>query len=296
MKLICKQVINELLGGEVGFAKVQRLIPRDKGFTPADTRAALAAMNFLLRSASVNAVSDEVLNRELQQLGLPKENSDGISRPFRNNRDLLVEYLAKSSLTVSSRPAVEDRGAPAALLSRCGWFWSWLLCCWGAAGLGPFLHLIVAASRSLRPPMLQLPTLSSSDWRVDAVLASSDLPASEPSSDPLPSVTMRITTSHRMTEAQPLPPAKAAVLSNPARYEAERKAESALQAALDAHSDVRAATASVGAKEGAAGGRSLPQVSFTMHADKYLALTAELRTALAELNGLLPVSDADTDA
>lgn len=104
MKLICKQVINELLGGEVGFAKVQRLIPRDKGFTPADTRAALAAMNFLLRSASVNAVSDEVLNRELQQLGLPKENSDGISRPFRNNRKLLVEYLAKSSLTVSSEP------------------------------------------------------------------------------------------------------------------------------------------------------------------------------------------------
>ncbi|KAA0175788.1 hypothetical protein FNF27_02874 [Cafeteria roenbergensis] len=240
MKLICKQVINELLGGEVGFAKVQRLIPRDKGFTPADTRAALAAMNFLLRSASVNAVSDEVLNRELQQLGLPKENSDGISRPFRNNRDLLVEYLAKSSLT--------------------------------------------------------LPTLASSDWRVDAVLASSELPVSEPSSCPLPSVTMRIATSHRLTEAQPLPPAKAAVLSNPARYAAERKAESALQAALDAHADVRAAAESVKAKIAVACGQSLPQVSFTMHADKYLALTAELRAALAELDSLLPASGADADA
>lgn len=128
---------------------------------------------------------------------------------------------------------------------------------------------------------------------MDAVLASSELPSSEPAAGPLPSVTMRITTSHRMTEAQPLPPAKAAVLSNPARYEAERKAENALQAALAAHSDVRAAAASVGAKEGAAGSRSLPQLSFTMHGDKYLALTAELRTALAELNSLLPVPDAD---
>jgi len=111
MKLICKQVINELLGGEVDFAKVQRLIPRDKGFAPADTRAALAAMNFVLRNASVYSVSDEVLNRELQQLGLPKENSDGISRPFRNNRDLLVEFHSKLSLSVSA-PCPASLGCP----------------------------------------------------------------------------------------------------------------------------------------------------------------------------------------
>ncbi len=162
-------------------------------------------------------------------------------------------------------------------------------CCRVAPGLRWYRHPPAC-------PSPQLPTLASSDWRVDAVLASSELPVSEPSSCPLPSVTMRIATSHRLTEAQPLPPAKAAVLSNPARYAAERKAESALQAALDAHAEVRAAAESVKAKTAAACGQSLPQVSFTMHADKYLALTAELRAALAELNSLLPASGADADA
>jgi hypothetical protein len=103
MKLICKQVINGLLGGTTDFVKVQRLIPRDKGFSPADIRAALAAVNYILREASVNSVTDDVLNRELQQLGLPKENSDGISRPFRNNRTLLADFHSASSLAVSSR-------------------------------------------------------------------------------------------------------------------------------------------------------------------------------------------------
>lgn len=101
MKLVCKQVINELLGAVVDFGKVQRLVPRDKGFSTSDIRAALAAMNFVLRQATINAVTHDVLNRELQQLGLPKENSDGISRPFRNNRDLLMRFYAASSLAVS---------------------------------------------------------------------------------------------------------------------------------------------------------------------------------------------------
>ncbi len=41
---------------------------------------------------------EQVLNAELQQLGLPKENSDGISRPFRIHRDRLRSQAACDSL------------------------------------------------------------------------------------------------------------------------------------------------------------------------------------------------------
>jgi hypothetical protein len=43
-------------------------------------------------------VDHEVLNAELQQLGLPKENSDGISRPYRIHRDKLVAQAGCDAL------------------------------------------------------------------------------------------------------------------------------------------------------------------------------------------------------
>lgn len=109
MKLICKQVINELLGGEVDFLKVQRLIPKGAGFTLSDIKAAVAAMHFILAQATRHGVEHSVLNQELQQLGLPKENSDGISRPFRNNRALLQRRFRDELVSLPRIRALEWR-------------------------------------------------------------------------------------------------------------------------------------------------------------------------------------------
>ena len=43
-------------------------------------------------------MDETVLNNELQQLGLPKENSDGLSRPFRIHRDRLRVQAQEDSL------------------------------------------------------------------------------------------------------------------------------------------------------------------------------------------------------
>jgi hypothetical protein len=269
MKLICKQVINELLGAQVDFGKVQRLVPRDKGFSTSDIRAALAAMNFVLRQATVNAVTHDVLNRELQQLGLPKENSDGISRPFRNNRDLLMGFNAASSLAVSQKPWIR-----AVCRSR---------------------HC--PTNQSFRVfAVLQLPRPLTMDWRVDAVLASSE--TSKSFAAPTASVAMRFGLSHRRHEMQPPPAAKAAVLSNPARHEAERGAERALAAAVAAHPEVAEAAAAVmvppaDAIAGGATAAALPPVcELTMTAEKYLAFSSELRRAAATLEAVFPVAAA----
>ena len=50
-----------------------------------------------------------VLNAELQQLGLPKENSDGVSRPYRIHRDRLRAQAAADSLRAPRLVLLERR-------------------------------------------------------------------------------------------------------------------------------------------------------------------------------------------
>jgi hypothetical protein len=141
LKLICKQVINALLGGEVDFGKVQRLIPKERGFTLSDARvrarppplpipppcgptaprlgarwcslfswqAAVAATHFILENAARYGVDFKTLGLELQQLGLPRENSDGIARPYRINRDLLRTRLLESRVSLPRLEGVDWR-------------------------------------------------------------------------------------------------------------------------------------------------------------------------------------------
>jgi hypothetical protein len=72
--------------------------PPPAGITWSDVKAALAAIAYILSSAVRSGVDENVLNAELQQLGLPKENSDGISRPFRLHRARLTAQAAADSL------------------------------------------------------------------------------------------------------------------------------------------------------------------------------------------------------
>lgn len=102
---------------------------------------------------------------------------------------------------------------------------------------------------------------------------------------------------------QPPPPPKAAVLSNPARHEAERAAERALAAAVAAHPDIADAAAAVmvppaDAVSGGTATAALPPVcEVTMSVDKYLAFSTELRRAAATLEAVYPsAADAVTGA
>lgn len=104
LKLITRQVINELAGdGALDVEKVQKLVPNGQGFAWSDIKAALAAISYILRQAVRSDVDHTVLGAELQQLGLPKENSDGISRPFRIHRVRLREQARADSLRSAPR-------------------------------------------------------------------------------------------------------------------------------------------------------------------------------------------------
>ena len=81
-----------------GVSPGRLLFPLLAGFEPSDILATLAAIRWVLSSATRYSVDETVLNNELQQMGLPKENSDGLSRPYRIHRDRLQAQALEDAL------------------------------------------------------------------------------------------------------------------------------------------------------------------------------------------------------
>lgn len=55
------------------------------------------------------ALSQQVLKHELQQLGLPKEHSDALGRPYREQREALRGYFSETSFRLTQLNKVDWR-------------------------------------------------------------------------------------------------------------------------------------------------------------------------------------------
>ncbi|XP_072349035.1 COMM domain-containing protein 4 isoform X2 [Scyliorhinus torazame] len=99
MKLLCVQVMKELLGDGIDYEKIAKLTA-DAKFETSDIKATIAVLNFVLASAGKYGVDGESLSSELQQLGLPKVNKlDSVS--------WRVDYtLSSSELKEVNEPVV----------------------------------------------------------------------------------------------------------------------------------------------------------------------------------------------
>lgn len=53
--------------------------------------AVISTLNFILYNSIQSHVTDSVLNKELIDLGLPKENVESITKTYKTNRDKLLE-------------------------------------------------------------------------------------------------------------------------------------------------------------------------------------------------------------
>lgn len=69
------------------------------GFDWSDMKACLASISFIVSQAAKWRVPHEALNTDLQQLGLPKENSDGISRPYRIHWEKLLSKAEADTIS-----------------------------------------------------------------------------------------------------------------------------------------------------------------------------------------------------
>lgn len=56
-----------------------------------EMNAVISTLGFILRNAVLFHVGDGVLNKELIDLGLPKENVEAITKTYKTNREKLLE-------------------------------------------------------------------------------------------------------------------------------------------------------------------------------------------------------------
>ena len=99
VKVLSNQVIRLIKGAPLDFAKVKKLLlsKGDAGLTASDVKASVAALRFILASASKYDVSESTLTNELQQLGLPASNCNAVVKPYRDCREELRSALAAQS-------------------------------------------------------------------------------------------------------------------------------------------------------------------------------------------------------
>eukprot|EP01137_Pigoraptor_chileana_P034229 Opistho-2@26465 len=108
MKLLCGQVIEDIVGGHIDYDKVFKLTA-DAKYEASDIKASLAALLFILTSAAKYSVDSESLSNELQQLGLPKEHSGSLCRSYADSLAQLQDTLRKKSLRVNRLAACDWR-------------------------------------------------------------------------------------------------------------------------------------------------------------------------------------------
>eukprot|EP00455_Lapot_gusevi_P053394 TRINITY_DN8318_c0_g1_i3.p1 TRINITY_DN8318_c0_g1~~TRINITY_DN8318_c0_g1_i3.p1 ORF type:complete len:209 (+),score=39.85 TRINITY_DN8318_c0_g1_i3:73-699(+) len=99
MKLLCRQVLEQLLGRSINWEKIQKLTTGQRlSFELGDIKAMIAALHFILASSAKYDCEERVLSVELQQLGLPKDICSAICRSYRTNKDKLREFFSNSIL------------------------------------------------------------------------------------------------------------------------------------------------------------------------------------------------------
>ncbi|CAI8052848.1 COMM domain-containing protein 4 [Geodia barretti] len=97
MKLLCAQVIKDILGDSIDYGKVGKLTA-DAKYEDSDIKAAIAALSFIFTSAAKHSVAGDTLDNELQQLGLPKENAGSVCKVYGDNIQKLTAALNDRSL------------------------------------------------------------------------------------------------------------------------------------------------------------------------------------------------------
>ena len=125
-----------------------------------DVKGAIAGLTFILSNAAKYDIDEQTLLQEIQQLGMPKENSEAVARPFRETKDELRRAFAQDTYHVSHMHIPSIIPAPAdddMMLTY--------LCILSLLLLLLLLHVTMIID--------QLPKLISMDWRVDHLISSS---------------------------------------------------------------------------------------------------------------------------
>ncbi|KAG0555873.1 hypothetical protein KC19_11G009900 [Ceratodon purpureus] len=101
VKVLVEYIIHRIAEGTFDYDSALK-ITTDASLGVSDAKACIAALHFMVSNAAKFDVEDSTLSRELQQLGLPKEHTDAVVRPYWERREALQTKLLQESLQLPS--------------------------------------------------------------------------------------------------------------------------------------------------------------------------------------------------
>lgn len=108
IKILAKLVLQQSRGEAIDQQKVSKLLGDGKLETH-EVKGVVAALHFILTSSARHDVPEDALALELQQLGLPKEHTEGLVAALRDGRASLQSRLADASLRLPRLAALRWR-------------------------------------------------------------------------------------------------------------------------------------------------------------------------------------------
>jgi len=108
IKILVVQILQYCLEGTYNPDKIVKLAS-DSADGLADIKGCVAAVHFIVTNAAKYDLDESSLVQEIQQLGLPKENSEAIARQYREHKDLLRNRFADQSYRISKLVSTEWR-------------------------------------------------------------------------------------------------------------------------------------------------------------------------------------------
>jgi hypothetical protein len=110
-KMLCTQVIACMVDGcSIDHEKIGKMT-KDASFDNSDTKAVLAAINHMFRSAARFDCDEEVFSNEIGQLGLPKEHVDAMVRCFKEKKIALRGALREDMISAPLLSGVDWRAS-----------------------------------------------------------------------------------------------------------------------------------------------------------------------------------------
>lgn len=104
------QVLSHLIDGEMNYEKLQKFTTSARvTLERADVKALLAALNFIFTNATKFRVDAQILQAELEQLGLPSDVCKSICRCYRASQTELYSVMAGRTLKIGGVSSVEWR-------------------------------------------------------------------------------------------------------------------------------------------------------------------------------------------
>ena len=110
-KMLCTQVITCMIdGSSIDHEKISKMT-KDASFDNSDTKAVLAAINHMFRSAARFDCDEDVFSNEIGQLGLPKEHVDAMVRCFKDKKAALRGALREDMISAPLLRSIDWRAS-----------------------------------------------------------------------------------------------------------------------------------------------------------------------------------------